>query len=120
MNYTLGRPFSALQACFVTRCHSGCRGGKRRQVVSVWYAINHFFRDRPILTYIQRYIHRVSTLQAGWYFGFAKKKYLLHTKRAQIVGATANVNLSRGGGQNMPATLKMADLEYNSHCMPLE
>ena len=23
-------------------------------------------------------------------------------------------------GQNMPTTLKMADLEYNSHCMPLE
>ena len=90
MNYTLGRPFSALQACFVTRCHSGCRGGKRRQVVSVWYAINHFFRDRPILTYIQRYIHRVSTLQAGWYFGFAKKKYLLHTKHWQIFGAIAN------------------------------
>jgi hypothetical protein len=26
----------------------------------------------------------------------------------------------RPGGQNMPATLKMTDLEYNSHCMPLE
>ena len=54
--------------------------------VNVWYAINHFFRDRPILTYIQRYIHRVTTLQAGWYFDFDKKTVILHTKRWQIVG----------------------------------
>ena len=61
-----------------------------------------------------------AVVDATTHLGWVKKKYLLHTKRAQIVGAIAPMSTDVNRGQSMPATLKMADLEYNSHCMPLE
>ena len=61
----------------------------RQQFVHVWLLINTIFSQNRATTPLERLVHCVPTPVHGWCFGFAKKKYLLHTKRAQIVGAIA-------------------------------